>query len=693
MPRNPSYDWDKRRIISVDGEGQLFHSRHAYTLLAAADDRGFRDFIEHDGNIRAGTGSIPYGPDDVAPNHGLPTKQCLDFLLTLPKHKSDIITSFSFTYDVTKILQDLPLANLQELAKTNETVWRRYRIGYLPRKYLEISHDGRSVTVHDTFSFWQMSFVKALMSSRELFTPEQIRSIDCRPNDKSAHICDADNQPCMLYMKDHREQFDNVSPELIREYCYTECKYLSIIFRDFLRNMSEMKLPVTRYSLSGPGGVAQGFFALEHLRVYMPAANNELAAPGLPINIPLLSYYGGRFEISMIGPVGDVIGHDKHSAYPAAAVANLPCLRCGRFERVDSYQPGELGFYLVGSRTSGPWAPFPFRVNSQTKYWFNDSSLKKDASPGSIAFVHGGMRWVTSFEVETARHFFGDEAIPVYKGYIYRTPCKHKPFKRISELYLLRKEGNPSEGLSKIIKLLLNSIYGKLAQTIGVSSYRCHIWAGWITGATRAAVLSMALRAPEDVVSIATDGILTRRPIPQDSDSSVPSWRAFKVTHHDLGTWDQTEHQDCWLGMPGIYGFGSNDKDDKAYKRRGLDRNYFPISHLRATWERGQWAVNPVKPVRAFMPFRLAVQRTNSLDVLGEWPEMPKTIKFTSIHHKRTIPDDIEPMLPHTGEGIRLGTITIPDNLMSEPYDIIEHETHLGDLDMPMWEPNDLEEQ
>src|SRR5207244_2861796 len=64
-PKTAEYRAENRRVISVDGEGQTVAGRHAYTLLAAADDRGFRKSIAHDGALRAGTGTVPYQVEDI----------------------------------------------------------------------------------------------------------------------------------------------------------------------------------------------------------------------------------------------------------------------------------------------------------------------------------------------------------------------------------------------------------------------------------------------------------------------------------------------------------------------------------------------------------------------------------------------------------------------------------------------------
>lgn len=736
-----AYMPDNRRIPSVDGEGKTLDGHHAYTMLAVADDRGFRAHITHDGSRREATrnpgprfaGNLHYGPEDTAANYGLPTKRCLDFLLSIPQNPADLVISFAFTYDQTMILKDLPMRNLWQYAKEGLTEWEGYIISGIPRKYFEIRKGDTRVKVWDVFSYWQMSFVKALYSSLELFTEGQSSLIET-----------------IARMKKERANFDVISDDEILDYCFSECEFLSVIYRDLLRNCD--RLGYKQNSHFGPGSVASAFFTKQEIKNVMPYGSHGTTLSGLPPYVAIHSYYGGRFEISIQGCIGDLIEYDIQSAYPAVAV-QLPCLKCGHFERVSEYDPdAQWGFYYVGSRTSGPWAPFPFRANSEIgKDYFNK------ASKGAIAFVHGGRRWVTANEVKIAREYFGDAAIPVYDGWVFRPGCTEKPFKKIHEMYLWRKIGNPecpdcvrgtrnnghkkeyfcpmhpkpTEGLSKIIKLMINSIYGKLAQAIGwtitnlaagldspdaysAPAFQCYIWAAWITGGTRAKVMEAALIGGRDsecpqcnngimfracerhstVKSIATDGILTTTEIPE------------LYTHdYELGSWERANKPDAWLGMPGIYSFADRGKpeecdeckrleiaceshaSDKKFKRRGLDSKYFPAWHLRDAWERGMWTVGPVgepacaectkrreacpdHPIRAFMPLKQALTRTNALDLIGEWIPLKKRVKFRSVQHKRNYPPitDNEWLMPH-GLSIELTAITIPDEIRSEPFE------------------------
>jgi hypothetical protein len=762
-----------RRIVTADGEGKELYRHHAYDMLAAADDRGFKTHIIHDGSLREPyrnesgprfPHNVHYSPDDTPLNYGLPTKRCLDFLLSLPKDKSDLIISFAFTYDYTMILKDLPMEKLWEFGKNGYTEWEGYVISGIPRKFFQVEKDGRKAKAWDVFSYWQMSFARALTANIALFAD------DPRKLKKIANI---------IRMKKERAHFNTMSNAEILEYCYSECEYLSMLYRDLLTHCDV--LGYKQNSHFGPGSVASAFFVKQELKKSLPWGSHASTLCGLPPYVAEHSYYGGRFEISIQGLAEDLIEYDIQSAYPSIAV-QLPRLKTGHFERVKDFDPRyRWGFYYVGSRTSGPWAPFPFRADNE-----NGKEYLNGATKGAIAFVHGGRRWVTADEVRTARKYFGDDAIPVYDGWVFIPGDDYKPFAKILEMYLWRKIGNPNcseciaghkgvyfcskhppptDGLSMVIKLMINSIYGKLAQSIGwrianpeygldsplaynAPEYQCYIYAALITGGTRAKVMEAALiggrkddcpdcrsgdmfRACDThsiVKSIATDGILSTEEIPE------------LYTHdYELGAWEKATKPDAWLGMPGIYSFkdiGEPDKCDvcranglacddhlsvKKYKRRGLDSKYFPATHLRDAWERGLWNIGPVgepdcpdcikrheaclqvvkSPVtgepeyhgiRAFMPLRQALTRTNGLDLMGEWIPLKKRVKFRSVQHKRNYPeiDDDDFLMPH-GSAIDLTSITVPYDLKSEPFEPKQswEQVHAGraeDPDIPMWD-------
>src|SRR5215469_13346570 len=94
---------------------------------------------------------------------GLPTKECLDYLLDL---KSDnpgcIFVIFGGSYDGNMILKDLPRSYIQLLQKKKQVYWRNYRIAYVARKYFQVSElqrwrdsEGKRVTIR-TITLWDV---------------------------------------------------------------------------------------------------------------------------------------------------------------------------------------------------------------------------------------------------------------------------------------------------------------------------------------------------------------------------------------------------------------------------------------------------------------------------------------------------------------------------------------------------------
>ena len=705
----------KGMIISVDGEGNdITHpesgvTRHAYTLLAAADDKyGFERHVEADGILRMGDAKH-------APNFGLTTRQCLDFLVNLPRGQNVIVVSFAFSYDVTKILTDLPVESLTELHKTGETVWEGYRISHMPRKYFKVTYlpagkklfrcsekqryiDAKHVTVWDVFTFFQQSFVNALRSARAgLFDKEIVDEI-------------AD-------MKAKRSQFENESAEDILRYCYRECRYLSVLVRDLLTNFERAGLPLTRYH--GPGAVASEWYRKQRIKNYIGTAGlpDDPYAPEPGVWIGHSAYYGGRFEICQTGYVGDLYAYDINSAYPHI-MSSLPCLAHAEFRRTDHFEPGKVGVYYVGSRTEGRWAPFPLRVGKALAKQSSDAAKERgegrirvdeetgcesghyinSLSPGTVVYAHGGRRWVWQDELAIAVKHFGPDAIPVYDGYVLEQRCSHRPFADVPEMYARRKKLKAAkDGAEKALKLLINSLYGKTAQSIGwryrenspygpddprsyePPPYQSYIWAGLITSGCRAMVLDAMMTG--DVLSVATDGILSKTRI-----DSLPCSTS-------LGDWEFEEYRDVWLFQSGIYTYKEPVRDKATgkplewktkFKSRGFAQRDLPVEEFKRAWTAGEWEVasNPYHPTenpdgcRGFMPYSQGISRTNPLDVIGEWLPYRKTVTFhpskrLGVYYSPGNPEDPESFFPDRETGSKVldsVAYVVSDEEISDPY-------------------------
>jgi hypothetical protein len=668
-----------------DDAGNL-HPRgwHSYVMLAAASDNGHSEVLMHDGSRREASGNL-------ARNYGLPTVKACEFLLGLADKSPDaVIVGFYFSYDSTKLLADLPLENQQEinnedhiptdeynrrvhaivrqygftvefvhqsqLVKTASTVHNGYHISYTPRKQLKIIdlsagrewirdrfyHKGewklgkteskwcRSVIVWDVFGFFQKSFVKALKDYRCAQCPA------CKASPREhcqKALWSAEDLKHIEDMKLNRGVFDASQQKEIADYCIDECRYLAFLIRDLLTHIDAFGLKLDRYD--GSGAIASSWMKANAIRKCLPKRTDIMGPDGLPLfylagmpeTVALSGYFGGRFEISEMGYMGDLYSYDINSAYPAITV-NLPCLMHGRFTRVSEYVPGMIGIYLTGSRTSGKYAPFPFRTNEQPP-----DGLAKTA----IYFAHGGQRWIWHSEIETARRYFGKDAIPVYDGWIWHgDDCDCDPFADIEGMYKTRQQyvidGN---GVEKVIKLILNSLYGKTAQSIGWNidsksgvkrppPFQCFIWAGLITSGCRAMILDAIMQNDADVVSIATDGILSRTPI-----AGIDSPKD-KI----LGKWEASEVKDGWLFQSGVYTYVDR-KGERKYATRGFAAKEIPAQVLIDSFNAGRYVVRADPTQSRFIPMKSGSLRDNPLEYTGQWVPSEHDVNFT---HNRRLP-------------------------------------------------------
>jgi hypothetical protein len=747
------------RELVPDADGNL-HERgwHSFVMLAGADGAGYRRHCMHDGSQDEPDGNR-------ARNYGLGSDECLEFILGQPEDA--LLTGFYFSYDSIKLIADLPLENMRELASEKviaqsdydtrvraiareygmsipdvhksrlvreaSTVYNGYWIHFVPRKSLTViditegkelvrniytnpetgevrkyrpeNRWKRSRTVWDVFGFFQASFINTLRAYRCGHCP------GCKSDPQGACVT-APWTPADLdhieKMKLNRGTFDPSQQAEILDYCYRECEYLVFLVRDLLVNIHGLGLTLSRFD--GSGAVAAAWMKQERIKDYLPRREpgsesafayrspdeaTEYGAEwfysGLPESVMLSGYFGGRFEITEIGSMGELYGFDINSAYPHIT-RNLPCLAHGSFRRVRDYVPGKFGIYLTGSHTSGRWAPFPFRTDERG----GDESYSKDA----IYYAHGGRRWVWAnaderySEIGIAREKFGPDAIPVYDGYVWEPECDHKPFAKIAQMYVERQEFvKHGIGLEKVIKLILNSLYGKTAQSIGWKIDRngnpqppetqCFIWAGLITSGCRAMILDAITQPGADVVSIATDGILSRTPL------NLPHTDGEKI----LGEWDQETIRGGYLFQSGVYTFEKlNRKTGKwkrVYKTRGFSAREISWEALVSAWEAGERTVQASPDQTRFVTLRAGVTRENPLEYIGQWVPSVHDVQFT--HNRRIpIPDEPEPgEFPDFLANARHSEpYVMPDGEISAPYEpkqswdeVMEYQMPAGELD------------
>jgi hypothetical protein len=561
------------RIIGIDGEGKG-RRPHVYTYIAACDEKG-----------KTWSKTNP---------NGLSSVECFEFLLSLPSRA--LCFGFSLLYDLTKICQDLPDDKLYSLfhedtrAKLVEgrliykpVRWNGYILNYANRRF-SVERGTRGTVVWDIFRFFATKFTGAL---------------------KDWKIADETKLTRMERMKALRSEFDKQSTQEIEAYCNEECSYLAKLGRALITAHDSAGLKLRAYH--GAGSTASAFLA----RIDVKERRGQI--PGA-MRIPVASaFFGGRFENSVVGPVGQrVYGYDISSAYPYHATF-LPCLSCGRW-RHSRGLPNDLGRLALihwtrpRQKVDRTWGTLPVRLPNG---W-------NGLSKGTIVFpltARGGWAWRDEFLAASAI----DPGLEATETWIYDTDCQHKPFADIPSVYRERiKLGKDAQGL--VLKLGLNSIYGKLAQSVGLNPpFQSWVWAGNITSGCRAQLLRLMTR---DTLMVATDGLwstsqLTRpAPLPTGTND-LPK---------PLGGWEEKIFErGVFCVRPGIYfPMSPTEGELEAVRARGLGRRivYEQWERIVAAFERGAPEIKlggVQRFVGAKTGFSIAKGKVKRRPCYGEW--------------------------------------------------------------------------
>lgn len=576
--------------IGIDGEGQG-RQDHRYVLLAASRESGDKTwFVEAEigPNPLYGTpvpeGEVPHPKETYIGR--LSTKQCLNFILGL-KSKHSKIFAYSFNYDLTKILEDLPNEKLYLLFRPDlrqrngkdamkgpySVKWDEFRLNLQGTKFTVSRGFGATkerVVIWDIFKFFQAKFVSSL---------------------KDWKVGSAELHARMSDMKDKRGEFDRQEPKAVRDYCLEECQCIGELTHRLVSAHEAAELELKTFYGAGSSGAAMlTKMGIRECIVPCPEAMKVPVACG---------FFGGRFENSVIGAIHEPLyNYDISSAYPYHTTF-LPCLRHGTWrltkDRRDITGIESVKAALV-SYTLGPnpgittWGPFPFR-----------------GEDGSISFpIESGGGWVWRDEFLAGERIF--RHVRFQEAWVYTCECDCQPFVQIPTFYKERlKLGKEGPGI--VIKLAVNSCYGKLAQSVGNALFNSWIWAGIITSNCRAQILDMLAlhRDWRNLLMVATDGIYTRErfvttepdkdappitsyarraPVPRDTRTTVE----YTGKNKPLGGWEEKYcPKGVFVARPGIYFPLEPTADEiKAVRARGVGRgvvlNYWKV--IVDAWEK-----------------------------------------------------------------------------------------------------------
>lgn len=454
-----------------------------------------------------------------------------------------IYIGYGFRYEVSFFLRDMPWTLGDRLwrgkGRNSSVYWRGRRWEYLKGKYFQISKKGEyTLRVYECVSWFNSALHIAAnnhLSRTKLW---------------------ADVGEFVSESKDRRSDFTLSELPNVRAYWEAEQKVF-VALMDRLRDLIiSADLPLPR-NWWGPSALTAACFKHYGVGAHMP-----LTLPDDFLLACRFGYYGGRFEQFKAGFHNDATyQYDITSAYPHTMRSlwswrdsSLRYVRQGKTERL-----ADFGLYHIKYRSNADgWRaahiphPFPFRdVRGQIFF---------------PPYVEG---WYWSPEI---RNYWDDPQVEILDAWVIDAGTQ-KPFQWVEDLFQVRceykRESNPAE---YVIKITINSAYGKTAQRVGWDEekllppeFHQLAWAGYITSNCRAMVWKALLHSEGNVFQIETDAVFSTNPIPPlRLIENIP-------TVSNLGLWDRTDYDAMLTLQNGIYWTNSNGTW-KPPKYRGLRR-------------------------------------------------------------------------------------------------------------------------
>jgi hypothetical protein len=455
----------------------------------------------------------------------------------------------------------------------------------------------------DVFPFFQSSFLKVIDPGG---APED------SPN---RLVSDAD---WTTLVEGKSKRSTAVFGQEMMEYNALENKVLANVMRKMNQGFVADGIRMTVKQWMGPGQAAQIWMS----NIGVPTGEEiRECTPKYALDAAKASYYGGWFEIFSHGPIpGTSYAYDINSAYPNV-IANLPCLlhgswcrgTAGDMRKLSDDKMRLLQVTVVGKdKTVGPT---PFR-----------------APNGNILRPLHVKGWYWQHELEASKRAGLIKTVKVHRWVEYTKPeceCKH-PMSKIKELYFGRIDPSKGKGFKnspqgKAKKLVYNSAYGKLAQSIGMPRFSNSVYASLITAGCRTMILDAIATHPtktKSLLMIATDGIVFKEPHPN-----------LPISPTELGLWDEETYENLSLFMPGLYWHDKAREQIKAgqapqLKSRGVNPKYLGtmIDRIDDRWRamlNGDTQDYPME----FINIDWAIIGAKQAIVSGDWSKCARVVR------------------------------------------------------------------
>lgn len=594
--------WDYHQFNCFDGEGMAIKGKHEYVYLAAFDGEQYYE---------------------VSNPNGLGTVQCFRFLINVAKTKPNgINVIFSGDYDANMMLKSVNPLVLHELHHKGTCRWKEWRINWIPHKVFTVVHvpTKLSCTLWDVFGFFQSSFVRTIKEWLDI-TDETITT-----------------------GKAGRHGFTLAELPFIIDYCKRELVFLEKLMQRLWESLNKVGIKLSRWD--GAGAAAQS--VLTNRKV--SNAKGTVEQNEKHYYQARCAYAGGRFELIRPGDYRQpIFNYDINSAYPYGMSLLPPFtgLRKCRKKRCE-FGPYDLLRIEYDATIDPDWHEILFHP------YFHRMNTLQVVYPTCTLGWHWGIEWLASGKLgDVVEHLHWDD-----NG--------ERPFAWIADYYQYRKELQDNDDQAeKAVKLVLNSLYGKVAQQKGwrpetdkKPAFHQLYWAGWITALTRSMMYQAMSQHPNGVIAVETDGLFTTK------ECDLPLGKG-------LGEWGLKTYRDITYVQSGMY-FGTKDDGSAIVRYRGLDPGQLTREMVLEAWEAGITKVSATST--RFRTLGTSLQGGTRLNQWRQWVTDIKQVNL--LPQGKRMPDFYD----NAPWGFNCSHATIPftppfqhslKNLESHPYNVL----------------------
>lgn len=534
---------EDKEFVAWDGEGMTINGRHEYVLFG--NSTGARLKMNEPG--------------------GLQVEELLDFIVEQGIENPDANhVGFAFNYDVNMIIRNMPGKFIRKLHESaNGFVrWKNYGITYRPSKWFQVTRyrpgynsktnpsASDTTRIYDIFGFFVCSFVSAV--EKLLGTDLPMWEI-------------------VTEGKKGRSTFVWDEMDTVERYWEIEIGYLEDLAEELRSRLYGADLKIAQWH--GPGALANYKLKQkgikEHMNVWPEAVKRSAA----------YAYAGGRFELFQFGRIkGPIYSIDINSAYPSY-IRSLPSFGSGFWRHVEN----------PDVRSIRPFAVYRVQLHMSVGFDHKPGPFFHRDDKANISYPWTVDNWVWAPEIHHFRVEPGSR-FKILEGWEFVSTSDSSPFDWVNEVYNLRREWKASGNTNEYaLKLLLNSLYGKMAQRVGWDEENERLppwhqleWAGWVTASTRAQLYSIMRQIPqEDLIAVETDGIYT----------TYPPDKLGIANSKELGEWSIDVIDEMVYLQSGLAFYSVNGEWKSKY--RGLDKDSITIDsateYLKSLRPNEQW--------------------------------------------------------------------------------------------------------